>query len=73
LFAAVNLARHIGIDPESALRATNQKFESRFAEIEKALGDDGRCPSEATLAEMEDLWQEVKRREAGPSKGPTRT
>ncbi|HEY7246536.1 MAG TPA: nucleoside triphosphate pyrophosphohydrolase [Xanthobacteraceae bacterium] len=69
LFAVVNLARHIGADPESALRATNQKFERRFSELEKILAEHGRRPSEATLAEMEALWQEVKQREAMASEG----
>ncbi|HEY2186173.1 MAG TPA: nucleoside triphosphate pyrophosphohydrolase [Xanthobacteraceae bacterium] len=63
LFAAVNLARHVGIDPEAALRGTNYKFEQRFAAIEKALAERGKRPEEATLAEMEELWQEAKRQE----------
>ncbi len=63
LFAVVNLARHIGIDPESALRGTNQKFERRFAAMEGSLAQSGRRPDQATLAEMEDLWQEAKRHE----------
>jgi len=63
LFAVVNLARHIGIDPESALRGTNQKFERRFATMEGSLAQSGRRPDQATLAEMEDLWQEAKRHE----------
>jgi ATP diphosphatase len=63
LFAVVNLARHAGIDPEAALRGTNYKFEQRFAAIEKALAERGKRPEEATLAEMEELWQEAKRQE----------
>jgi ATP diphosphatase len=63
LFAAVNLARHLDIDPESALRGTNRKFERRFAAIEHALAERGRTPAEATLAEMDALWNEAKARE----------
>jgi ATP diphosphatase len=60
LFALVNLARHLDIDPESALRATNVKFERRFAAIERALAAAGKSPQEATLAEMDALWDEAK-------------
>jgi ATP diphosphatase len=63
LFAAVNLARHLGVDPEEALRGTNAKFERRFAAIEAALAAEGRAPAEASLAEMDALWDEAKRRE----------
>jgi ATP diphosphatase len=45
------------------LRGTNYKFEQRFAAIEKALAERGKRPEEATLAEMEELWQEAKRQE----------
>jgi len=64
LFAVVNLARHLGTDPEQALRGTNVKFETRFAAIEAALAKDGRTPANATLDEMEALWQQAKRRPA---------
>jgi ATP diphosphatase len=60
LFAVVNLARHVDADPEAVLRATNQKFERRFAWIERALADRGKTPSEATLAEMDALWDAAK-------------
>jgi ATP diphosphatase len=60
LFAVANLARHAGVDPEAALRATNAKFRRRFAHIEARLSDAGRAPADASLAEMEDLWQEAK-------------
>ncbi len=60
LFAVVNLARHVGADPEAALRATNHKFERRFASIERALAARGKTPSEATLAEMDALWDAAK-------------
>src|SRR3981189_2530033 len=67
LFAVVNLARHIGVDAEAALRGTNQKFARRFAAMEGSLAQSGRRPDQATLAEMEDLWQEAKRREGAIS------
>ncbi|MCB1499181.1 MAG: nucleoside triphosphate pyrophosphohydrolase [Bauldia sp.] len=60
LFAVVNLARHVGADPEQALRTTNAKFERRFAAIEAALAETGRTPAEASLHEMEALWQKAK-------------
>jgi len=60
LFAVANLARHCKVDPEAALRATNDKFERRFRYIERRLGDQGRKPAEASLEEMEALWQEAK-------------
>src|ERR1700727_280139 len=56
LFAVVNLARHLDADPEGVLRATNQKFERRFASIERALAERGKEPAQATLAEMDALW-----------------
>ena len=60
LFALVNLARHVGADPESALRGTNTKFERRFAYIERALAAKGRSLEGASLAEMDALWNEAK-------------
>ncbi len=60
LFAAVNLARHLRADPESLLRQTNQKFERRFSTIERALAAQGKAPQDATLAEMDALWDEAK-------------
>jgi ATP diphosphatase len=60
LFAAVNLARHLSADPEGVLRATNVKFERRFASIERALAARGKRPQDATLAEMDALWDEAK-------------
>ena len=63
LFAAANLARHLGIDPEAALRRTNAKFERRFSAIECALAAEARSPAEASLEEMERLWQEAKTEE----------
>jgi len=63
LFAVVNLARHLGVDPCAALRTTNLKFERRFAAIEDALAAAGKTPAEATLAEMDALWDQAKARE----------
>jgi nucleoside triphosphate diphosphatase len=60
LFAVVNMARHIAADPEAELRAANRKFERRFAAIERALAERGKTPLEATLKEMDDLWNEAK-------------
>jgi ATP diphosphatase len=67
LFAVVNLTRHLGADPESVLRTTNVKFERRFAAIEKALAARGKRPQDATLAEMDALWDEAKRMEKAGS------
>jgi nucleoside triphosphate diphosphatase len=63
LFALVNLARHVGADPEMALRGTNAKFERRFSYIERALESQGRSLEAASLAEMDALWNEAKREE----------
>jgi ATP diphosphatase len=63
LFALVNLARHVGADPETALRGTNAKFERRFGYIERALAAKGRSLESATLAEMDALWNEAKGKE----------
>src|SRR5271156_5937343 len=60
LFAAVNLARHLKVDPEAALRSANAKFERRFAHIENRLAETGQTPESATLDEMERLWVEAK-------------
>lgn len=62
LFAVANLARHCKVDPEAALRATNDKFERRFSYIERRLAEQGRKPADAALEEMETLWQEAKTR-----------
>ena len=60
LFAMVNLARHLDADPEAILRATNRKFERRFAAIERALAEQGKRPEDSTLAEMDALWDAAK-------------
>ena len=61
LFVLVNLARFVQVDPEQALRKTNAKFRRRFGHIERRLGEQGKSPEEATLAEMDALWEESKR------------
>ena len=64
MFAMANLARHLGLDPESCLRQTNGKFERRFAHIERRLAAIGKKPEDSTLAEMDALWDEAKAEEA---------
>ena len=64
LFAVVNLARHLDVDPEATLRATNEKFERRFGAIERALAERGKNPQQASLREMDELWTEAKARES---------
>lgn len=63
LFGLANLARHLKADPEAALRSTNEKFRRRFNYIERALEARGETPAQASLDEMEALWQEAKREE----------
>jgi MazG family protein len=63
LFAVANLARHFKLDPEDALRAANAKFVRRFKAIEAGLAAQGRKPEDASLEEMEDLWQKAKNEE----------
>jgi nucleoside triphosphate diphosphatase len=60
LFVAANLARHLKVDPEKALRAANAKFIRRFHVIESGLAAQGKTPADATLEEMEALWQHAK-------------
>lgn len=60
LFVVVNLARRLNVDPETALRRCNAKFERRFRRIEQLLAEAGRSPDQATLDEMEALWQQAK-------------
>ena len=66
LFVMANLARHLGIDPEAAVRGTNAKFTRRFQGIETALANQGRTPAESNLAEMDGLWNAVKKAEPNP-------
>jgi len=63
LFVLVNIARYLSLDPESALRKTNRKFRRRFDYLEAKLHEQGRKLSDASLDEMEALWQESKRQE----------
>ena len=60
MFAVINLGRKLGVDAETALRGTNRKFRSRFAYVEQGLAKEGKTPKQATLDEMEALWQEAK-------------
>lgn len=63
LFMAVNIARLLNVDPESALKSANRKFRRRFAFIEDSLAAKGKTPSESSLEEMESYWQEAKQLE----------
>ena len=69
LFAVVNLARHLTIDPERELRAASHRFRDRFQHIERALRAQGRSPVEATLEEMDALWEEAKTMDPPPRTG----
>ncbi len=60
LFVMANLARHLGVDPETALRDANAKFVRRFQSIETALAAEGRRPEDSSLEEMDQLWDEAK-------------
>ena len=60
LFVIVNIARFLKVDPEQALRKTNAKFRRRFSHIENGLAALGKTPREATVDEMESLWQNAK-------------
>jgi ATP diphosphatase len=68
LFAVVNLARHAKADPEMVLRGANAKFERRFAYIERTLAANGRTLDQATLDEMDELWNEAKQYENSSSR-----
>lgn len=63
MFVMANLARHLDIDPEEALRSANRKFTRRFEQVEDKLRDRGKSPSQSDLKEMDDLWNHVKRDE----------
>ncbi len=60
LFVIANLARRLDVEPETALKQTNRKFRQRFAYVENALSADGKTLEEASLEEMDDLWNEAK-------------
>ena len=62
-FVLVNIARYLWLDPESALRGSNRKFKRRFQWMEERLRASGRRPQQASMAELEWLWQEAKREE----------
>ena len=66
LFVMANVARHLGVDPEAALRDANAKFMRRFGSIERALRADGRSLEDSTLEEMDQLWDEAKAEERKP-------
>ncbi len=66
LFVAANIARHLRIDPEGALRSANQKFVRRFRRIEELLAAEGRTPAQSTLSEMDRLWDQAKAEERKP-------
>ncbi|GAA6199055.1 nucleoside triphosphate pyrophosphohydrolase [Aquicoccus sp. SU-CL01552] len=63
LFVMANLGRHLGVEPETALRRANAKFTRRFSAVESALADQGKRPEDSDLAEMDALWDAVKARE----------
>ncbi|WP_298912430.1 nucleoside triphosphate pyrophosphohydrolase [uncultured Roseobacter sp.] len=63
LFVMANLGRHLGLDPEAALRAANAKFTRRFEKIEAKLAENGKSPTQSDLAEMDALWDVVKSEE----------
>lgn len=65
LFVYANLARHLKVDPEAALRRANAKFRRRFSRIEEKLAARGSTPEQSTLEEMDALWNEAKREERG--------
>ncbi|WP_370207025.1 nucleoside triphosphate pyrophosphohydrolase [Pararhodobacter marinus] len=69
LFVMANLARHLDIDPEAALRAANDKFTRRFRSIEAALAAQGRSPADSDLAEMDALWDAAKAAEKAARRG----
>ncbi len=64
LFVMANLARKLGVDPESALRGANEKFARRFNSVEQGLAKAGKSPADSTLAEMEEGWAAAKRAES---------
>ena len=65
-FVLVNIARYLSLDPESALKKTNRKFKRRFQWMEEQLRASGRAPQEASMDELESLWQQAKQVEREP-------
>jgi ATP diphosphatase len=72
LFVLVNIARYLALDSESALKKTNRKFKRRFQWLEAELRREGRSPQDASLDELESLWQKSKQQEAGSAPEPKR-
>jgi uncharacterized protein YabN with tetrapyrrole methylase and pyrophosphatase domain len=66
-FVLVNIARYLSLDPESALKKTNRKFKRRFQWMEEQLGASGRTPQQATMDELESLWQQAKQQGHEPA------
>lgn len=66
-FVLVNIARYLSLDPESALKKTNRKFKRRFQWMEERLRASGRGPAQASMDELEELWQQAKRQERQPA------
>jgi tetrapyrrole methylase family protein/MazG family protein len=62
-FALINLSRFLKVNPDEALRKANKRFHSRFSHIEQTLASRGLTPDDATLEQMEELWQEAKKHE----------
>ncbi|MDF2232974.1 nucleoside triphosphate pyrophosphohydrolase [Albimonas sp. CAU 1670] len=69
-FVLANLARHLKVEPEHAIRRTNAKFERRFREVERRLAARGRRPEEAGLAEMDAIWDEIRAEEKAAAGAP---
>jgi len=67
-FVLVNIARYLSLDPESALKKTNRKFKRRFQWMEEQLRAGGRTPQQATMEELESLWQQAKQQEREPAR-----
>ncbi len=66
----MNVARRLGVDPERELRAATRRFRDRFQHVERRLAEQGSTPAQATLAEMDALWDEAKARLDGtPGRG----
>jgi MazG family protein len=72
-FVLVNVARYLSVDPESALRKTNRKFKRRFQWMEDRLSEGGRSADQASIEELESLWQEAKTMEKAKARGEDKT
>lgn len=70
-FVLVNIARYLSLDPESALKKTNRKFKRRFQWMEDQLSASGRKPDQATMDELESLWQQAKQQEQSSTPSAT--